>query len=168
DVSMLPRLGAGDTRLVHDVGARVLPAHRIGHADHAAVGHVRVAAHRVLDLLGADAVTRGLDEVVLARQEPDVALLVHGDEVAGPAPPLPDGLPLPVRIAPVHGAGRAPGDEQAHLARLAVPALVVHDAELVAGHGGADGAGLHAPGGGRGDEGGHHFRGPEPFVDLEP
>src|SRR3990172_10080591 len=104
----------------HDIGARGLPAHRVRDADDAAVGHGGGPSDDALDLLRPDTIAPRLDEVVLSRQEGDVALLVHRDEVAGKAPALADGAPLLFGIAPVERAGRALDDKEPDLAGPAI------------------------------------------------
>src|SRR5712692_3375440 len=124
DDRLLEAGGGRRAGLEDHIGPRILAAHGIGDADHAAVGDGGMLRHHVLDLLRPDAVAGGLDQIVLARQEPDVAVLVHGDEVPGPAPAVLHGLPLLVLVPPVHRARGPPRDEQADLARLAVLAAL--------------------------------------------
>src|SRR2546425_10996511 len=92
----------------------------------------------VLDLLWPDAVAGGFDQIILAREEPDVAILIHADHVAGPTPaPRNDGA-LFLEVPPVHGPRGSPGEEASGFSRLAVLSLFVDHSELVSRAGGPD------------------------------
>ena len=80
-----PRVGI-DARLERDEGLHDLARHRVGHADHAGLGDGRVLHERALHLERADEVARGLDHVVGAADEPEVAVVVALREVAGQVP----------------------------------------------------------------------------------
>src|SRR5208337_4436401 len=98
-------------------GLRDLAADLVGDADHAHVEHRRVSGEFDLDLFRSDAVGRALDDVVLARYEPEIAVVIHVHKIARPVPAvLADGMALLVRIAPVDGPGRSPGHEVANVA----------------------------------------------------
>src|SRR5256712_11167961 len=96
----------------------------------------------VLDLFWPDSIARGLDQIILAGQEPDVAILVHADHVAGPAPAVADRGFLLIIVPPVHGPRGSPGEELSGFSRLAVLSLLVDHLELVSRDSGPDSAGL--------------------------
>src|SRR6266536_2076299 len=149
DELLLECLARGRPLLEHHERLGVLPADRVGNADDPDVGHSGVRGDRHLDLVRADAVPRGLDEVVLPGDEPEVAVLVGLGVVADQVPALPDHRLALARHEPrallegppVHGPGRASGHHPAELARRELVALVVHDLDLVAGDGGTKRAG---------------------------
>ncbi len=64
-------------RMQHHEGLDDLPALRVRHADHAALGHGRVQQQRILHLGRGDVVARRDDHVVGARVIVEVALFVH-------------------------------------------------------------------------------------------
>src|SRR3954454_12090475 len=72
--------------LQHDKSLRYLSAALVGNALDGGHGDRRVRAEAVLDLTRADPVPGGVDDVVLPRLEPDVAILVHRAEVPAQQP----------------------------------------------------------------------------------
>ena len=96
----------------------------------------RVLEEGALYLEGADAVAGGDDDVVGAADEPEVAVLVAGGAVAGDVPFATPGRGRRLGILPVLEKHRRCGAAQreiAHLARRALAATVVDDAQLVPG-----------------------------------
>src|SRR6266536_1436438 len=176
DELLLECLARGRPLLEHHERLGVLPADRVGNADDPDVGHSGVRGDRHLDLVRADAVPRGLDEVVLPGHEPEVAVLVGLGVVADQVPALPDHRLALARHEPrallegppVHGPGRASGHHPAELVRRELVALVVHDLDLVAGDGGTKRAGPGPLGHHRRHEDVEHLGRAEAFEDLEP
>src|SRR5512132_1078830 len=128
---VLGALVAGDQ---HDIGLDQLAALGVGLADHRRLGHRRVLDQGRLDLEGADAVGGRGDHVVVAGDEPEVAVLVHVGAVPGVVEVAPEGGRGRLGVVPV--AGEQPdrplrADPDSHVALLAGaedPALVVdHD-----------------------------------------
>ena len=115
-----------------DPGADRLAIARIGHADHLDVLHLRVAIEELFDLARIDVLAAANDHVLEAAHDVDVALLVHGREVAGTHPAglvdrfLRLGLVVPVAFHH-RVATRA---ELAGLAARHRPALGVDDLDL--------------------------------------
>src|SRR5262249_25507755 len=68
--------------LGHDVGAHVLSVNGMVHANCAGKRHARVLGQRVLDLLGADVRAVVHDDLLLASEEPQAAVVVEPHEVA--------------------------------------------------------------------------------------
>ena len=131
----------------------------VGNREDGALGDgLEMLEDDALDLVGADAVAAGLDHVVLAGDEVDVALFVGVDVVAAGDDDLVDELPFGVDDlfedldaleafgglfggVPVAAVdARTPVDQLAHLSGLARFALVVDDVELHVGDRLADGA----------------------------
>ena len=54
------------------------PEQRVGHADHRRLGHARMAIQDVLDFLRAHLLAAALDDVVLAADEIEIAVLGRG------------------------------------------------------------------------------------------
>ena len=89
------RSSSGDAskpRLQRDEGLDDLAGHRVGLADHAGLGDRRVLEQRALDLERPDQVPHALDDVVLAPDEPEVAVLVAAGEVSAQVPAAGEGL----------------------------------------------------------------------------
>ena len=84
----------------------IWPRASVGHADDAALGHVRVTEQRLLDLGPGDVVAGRDDHVVAACLEPEVAVGVADVGVAGEVPAVPHVVPLAV-VGQVPAAGRA-------------------------------------------------------------
>ena len=121
----LDRLGGDDVRL-DDV-----PALGVRRRDDRALGDQRVLEQRGLDLEAGDVVARGDDHVVGARLEPEVAVGVHREGVAGQVPAVADVVRL-ARVVEVAAAGRPAHGEPADRARRQRPHVVVDDPRLVA------------------------------------
>ena len=62
--------------LEHDEGLHDLHVHVVGLADRGGLGHGLVLEQRRLDLERADQVPAGVDHVVVAADEPEVAVVV--------------------------------------------------------------------------------------------
>src|SRR5439155_11830228 len=104
----LPRLDPG-----HDLFAVTL----VGHADDLDIGDVGVGVEELLDLAGIHVLAAPDDHVLDAPDDVDVALGIHGGEVARVHPPvLVDGLSRAFGIVPVADHHRVAAGEQ--LARL--------------------------------------------------
>ena len=73
-------------RTQHHEGLGHLTLEVVGHADDRGHRHGIVRAERSLDLAWTDAIAGGLDHVVLAGHEPEVAVFVLDTEVAGEEP----------------------------------------------------------------------------------
>src|SRR5690606_21336077 len=70
-------------RLEHHEGGRELPLELVGHADHRALGHVRVPGDDLLDGPGGQPVPGHVDDVVDPAHDEQVAVLVDVAAVAG-------------------------------------------------------------------------------------
>src|ERR1039457_7504917 len=122
-----------------------------------------------LNLLRSDAVTRTLDNVVLARHEPEVAVLIDIYEVTGQIPTLGgDGTLLFLGIAPIDRARGSASHKVADLADGGLLPLFVYNLQLVARYGFAEGGGFylttdHLAGGKA-----HHLRRAPPPPQLPP
>jgi hypothetical protein len=55
----------------------------VGHADHGAFGHVRVRGQHLFHAAGRQAVARDVDDVIGARHDVEVAVLVDHAGIAG-------------------------------------------------------------------------------------
>jgi len=79
------------------------PAHslRILDADHGALGDGPVLEQRRLDLERADAVARGLDDVVVAADEPEVAVRVPVGAIAREVVAVAEGVLVGFAVLPV-------------------------------------------------------------------
>ena len=99
-----------DERLDH------LAGHRVGLADHAGLGDGRVLHQRALDLERADQVAGGLDHVVGAADEPEVAVGVAPGEVAGEVPAAGEAVAVALRRRAVAAEHRRPARPQRELA----------------------------------------------------
>ena len=112
-----------------------LAAHRIGHADRRRERDRLMALQAVLDLARADTVAAARDEIVLAADEPEVALRVLPGQVAGERPVADELLPRGGLVVPVaqehHGIGPAHGDLPDLVRGRRLP-LVVHHVHDVA------------------------------------
>src|SRR5581483_7371339 len=119
-------LGQGGALPDLDPGHQLLAVLDVGDADHLDVAHVGVGVEELLDLPGVDVLPAPDDHVLDAADDVDVAVLVHGGQVAGVHPARPvDGLGGALRVVPVAGhhrvapgaqlAGRPPGDDPARL-----------------------------------------------------
>src|SRR3989304_6578215 len=94
-----PRLSPGDE---DDVGLGHLPTRRILFGDYAGIQHCWVLPQHLLQLRRGYGVALVFDDVLLAVEDVDVALLVGPDDVAGAEPPVGGkGLLGGLRIAPV-------------------------------------------------------------------
>src|SRR5262249_50822155 len=105
-----------------DEGLDDLAACLVGHSDHGALGHVRVAQQHLLDLRTGDAVAAGDDHVVGPGLVPEVAVGIPDVGVAGQVPAVLHVAALPI-VAQVTAAGGALDGEAPRLAiryRLAV------------------------------------------------
>ena len=67
---------AGEARLERDERLDDLHVHRVGLGDRGRLGHRRVLEQRRLDLERPDEVAAGVDDVVVAADEPEVAVRV--------------------------------------------------------------------------------------------
>src|SRR5207247_660732 len=123
----------------HDEGGDDLAAGLVGKPDHPALADVGVTEQRLLDLGPGDVIAGRDDHVVVASLEPEVAVGVLDEGVAGDVPPLLDVRPLPV-VGQVTASGRAlDGQSSGRAGRLRV-ALRVEDAGDVPGDGPARGS----------------------------
>ena len=129
----------------------------VGHADHAALGHGRVAQQGVFHLGAAHVVAGGDDHVVVARLVEEVAVSVLRERIARVVPAVLHVLGL-ARVVEVLAARGADHRELAHGAAWHFMAVVVHHLRGVAGHHLADGA-APALTAGRGNEDVEHLRG---------
>ena len=127
------RIARSKTRAQHDPGLDRFGADRIGNADHRGHRHRRMLHQRMLDLGRADAIAGGGDDVVLAADVPEIAVLILHAEIAGEQEFAGIFLRRRLRIAPVfeHGQGAwlAHADDAA-LAAWLLLALVVDDADV--------------------------------------
>ena len=89
--------------LQHHEGLDDQPADRIRGAHDGGFGHRRVFQECALHLKGADAVPRGLDDIIVPSDEPVVAIFVHGCQVIGIVPSPPEGLPVRLLVLQVPG-----------------------------------------------------------------
>src|SRR6266542_5680410 len=168
---LLQLIAARVAGLQDDERLDVLAADRVGNPDHARVGYGGVLQESVLDLLGTDAVAGALDQVLLARHEAQVSVLVYRAEVADQNPPFADhGLLLLQQAilerAPVDRSRGTTGIEPAQLSRLGDLAFLRDDLDLVPGDRGADRSRLDLPVGHAGHEDVHHLRSAQALVDL--
>ena len=103
---------------------------------------------RALHLERAHKVARGVDHVVGAAHEPEIAVLVHSRAVAGDVPALAEARVVHLGVVPVRVEHRGPAgahhEVAVHAGRHGVEVLV-HDAHLHAGNGPAhrSGANFH-------------------------
>ena len=122
----------------HDERAAFLAEPRIGHPDHGHLPDRGMLQQKLLDLARADFQATAVDDVLLAPDDSDVAVAVHGREVVAEQPALGR-----KRFARAHGIGEvAEGDVGAarrQFALLAWPeparACLVEDREFRARHG---------------------------------
>ena len=123
-----------------------LGADRVGHADDGGHRHRHMAGQAVLDLAGADAVAGRGDDIVVAPDIVEIAVLVAIAAVAGQQPVAGKFGPRRLRIVPVlqehHRVRPAHRDIAFHAVRQRV-ALVVDDADAVAGDGATHRPGAH-------------------------
>jgi hypothetical protein len=94
------------------------PAGFVGHADHGGFQNAGMRGKAILDLVGIDVEARDDDHVLLAVDDADIAVRIHGADIAGQQPAAAHGLfgfvgPVPVAQ---HHLRPARGD----LARLAL------------------------------------------------
>ena len=94
------RVGRGDAGFQHDERLDDLGAHRIGLADHRGERHRRMLDQAILDLAGPDAVARRGDDVVVAADEREVAVVVDHALVAGGHPVADEFLARGLRACP--------------------------------------------------------------------
>src|SRR5690606_16031757 len=87
--------------LQHDVGLYGFATVRIGHADHRGFLDRRVGVDDLLDLPRVDVEAAGDDHVLLPVDDVEVSILIHAGDVAGPQPPVPQGLGGFLRFVPV-------------------------------------------------------------------
>src|SRR5439155_21783310 len=114
---------AGDAVTELDERLDHLAAHRIGRADGGGQRDRRVALQAVLDLARADAVAAARDHVVLAPDEPEVAVAVLARQVAGERPVADELVARRLLVVPV--------PEKHHR----IGAAHRHPADLTVGHG---------------------------------
>src|SRR5208337_5098547 len=132
------------------------------------VSNRRVGGEGDFNFLRSDAVPRTLDDVILARNKPEVAILIGMYEVTGPVPALGgNGVALFVRVAPVDGTGRSASDELTNGTGLGIFVLLVDDFQLVPGHGLAEGTRLGLAADHVGGENVHHLSRAQPLEDLQ-
>ncbi|MNV34044.1 hypothetical protein D3C71_1254470 [compost metagenome] len=105
----------------------------VGHADHAALGHGRVAQQGVFHLGAAHVVAGGDDHVVVARLVEEVPVGVLRERIARVVPAVLHILGL-ARVVEVLAARGADHRELAHGAARHFTAVVVHHLGGVAGH----------------------------------
>ena len=114
----------------------------VGHADHARLDHRRVLDQHALDLEGPDEVAGGLDDVVAATDEPEVAVGVTPGEVAADVPPADEALARSARrrrgtrgtSTATRPAARARPPCRACPATSSAAVGALHDRGLDAGH----------------------------------
>ena len=129
--------------LERDGGADLLAQVVVLDADHGDLGDGVVLVERLLDLARVDVVAAADDQVLLAVDDEEVAVLVLLGHVAGEEPAVGDGLLGLLLLAPValHHV-LAPDRDLADLALLDVLAVVVDQLHLDAAHRHADRARL--------------------------
>src|SRR5271157_98826 len=155
-------------RLQHHECLGNLAAHFVGHPDDTDVGNGRVGGNGDLNLLGPDAVTRTLDDVVFPGHEPEVAIRIDIYEVTGAIPAFGgDGMALFVGIAPIDRAGGSAGGKMTDGAGFRFLTFFVDHFQLVAGYGLAEGTGLGLAADDIGGENVHHLRRAQPLEDLQ-
>src|SRR5262249_4042178 len=138
------RVAGRKTRAQHDPGLDRFGTDRVGNAHHRCHRDRRMLHQRVLDLRRPDAIAGGGDDVVLAADVPEIAVLILHAEIAGEEKLAGIFLPRRLRIAPVldHGhRARLPHADDAALAARQLLALVVDDADVEARRRLAHGAG---------------------------
>ena len=129
--------------LDHDHRDHRLDPARMRHADHRHLGDLRQLVDHFLDLAAGDVLAAGLDHVLLAVDDGDVALGVDGGEIAGMKPAaLERGLGALVVVEIAEHQVRRTVHDLADLARRHVAQLIVDDAGLHIEHGATAGAGL--------------------------
>jgi hypothetical protein len=102
--------GEEDERLDHGAGDR------IGNADHARLRHGRVLEQHALDLERPDQMAGGLDDVVTAADEPEVAVRVTPHQVAAQVPAVGEAAPVALGLVQVRPEHRRPGRPERELA----------------------------------------------------
>jgi hypothetical protein len=129
-----------DARLERHERRDLLAEIGMRHADHGGLGHRGVGKQHGLHLARHHGVTPAQDQLLLPPRDGDEAVAGDGREVAGAEPAVgQDGAGLLPRLEiPLHDGG-APDPELARLARASRAARVVHDAQLDAGYGPANG-----------------------------
>ena len=135
--------GGGGALAQRDRGAHLLAHQLVRHPDHGDLDDVGVGVDDLLDLARVHVHAAAQDHVLLAVDDREVALVVHGREVAGAEPAVGDGLGGRLGLAPValHHVVAADRD-LADLADRHLVAVEVDALHLAAGDGDADGAGL--------------------------
>src|SRR5690242_9330410 len=81
----------------HLVPARIRPA------DHATVDDIRMFDQHALDLGGVDVLAAGDDQIILALQHPEIAVVIAPGDVPGMVPAVLQRVPRRVRISPIFG-----------------------------------------------------------------
>ena len=126
--------GRRATFLQHHIGLDDLGAHRIRFAHGGRQRHVGMARDAVLDFGRPDPVAGGRDDVVVAAEEMDIAVLVGDALVAGQHPVADELLRRRFRVLPVfeeHHRIRPAHRDLACLSRLQHPAAIVDDRDVV-------------------------------------
>ena len=127
--------------LDHDDRRHRLHPARMRQADHRDLGDFGQAVDRLLDLAAGDVLASCLDHVLFAVDDSDVAVRVHGGQVAGMEPAALEGGPRALVVVEIaqHQVRRAVND-LAHLARRHVAHGIVDDPRLDVEHGAPAGA----------------------------
>ncbi len=152
------RLVRLESLLERDEGLDHLERHRIGHADHRRFGHCGMLHQHALDLERTDQVPRGLDHVVAAADEPEIAVGVTLHQVAAAIPAIDEATPVAFILTEIAAEHRRPARPEHQLTLLARPVdqaqvLFIHqrDRSLDAGQRPAHGTGLDRHAGEVGD-----------------
>src|SRR5439155_7178828 len=132
-------------RAEHDKGLHDLTFRRMRHSDRRSLQNRGMRVEDVVDLPRVDLEPRDDDHFLLAVDDPEVAVLVHADDVTGEEPAVPNdrgGLlgPLPVAVHDVRAAKTEL--PRLALAHLFCAGLDVDDPAVDVGQRNADGAGL--------------------------
>src|ERR1043165_5381340 len=138
------RLGRRRSAFQHNEGLHDLGAQRIRLADHRCKRDRRMADETILDLAGPDAIAGRSDDIIIAADEGEIALLVDDALVAGRHPVADEFLARRITATPItkkhHRIWPFHGD-LAELARRAKRAVAADHRDRVAGHRLADRAG---------------------------
>ncbi len=102
----------------HHPGLDRLTLHRIGHASHAHITYFGKGSDHFFDLARPDLEATGLDQVLLAVDNKQVAILIQVADIAGIHPAIPDHVRRFGRVLPIahHDLWR-PDDDLADLHR---------------------------------------------------
>src|SRR6266436_3347980 len=115
----------------HDEREHALPHQLILHADHRGLGHLGVGVEDLFDLVRVDVESAADDQVLLALDDEEEAVLVEPAHVPGMQPPGPHRPRRLLRVAVVADHDAPPADaDLAHLARGEPAVKIVQDRDL--------------------------------------